>query len=346
MHTIGLMRNYKEPTKLALIMAKTLRYYGIDLVYFTPRSVNMMTNKVIGDVLRGEIWVRTVIDVPKIIDISPICFQKENEEVINYLMDTVYLTDDMYNRINKYNVQQYIKEDADLAKYAIPSQLLSDVDTFMAFIYEHTNVVLKPEYGGEEKHVYLIERGMFGYRVKYDKKAISMSEAKLKELIHDLVKQRYIVQKFIHSQTLDGQPFNCRLHFEKDGFADWEIASYHAKVDIEKNIVGKIEQKNGVINIEYIFGNLFKSKWKEINEKVLELADILPYKIEQIRQRSLMTLGIDIGVSRNGNIYIFEVIGAPSTEYIEYSVVNFRSQYYKYLLDQQTELDNMNQIQF
>src|SRR5699024_12109951 len=91
---------------------------------------------------------------------------------------------------------------------------------------------------------------------------------------------------------------------------------------------------------------LFKSKWKEINEKVLELADILPYKIEQIRQRSLMTLGIDIGVSRNGNIYIFEVIGAPSTEYIEYSVVNFRSQYYKYLLDQQTELDNMNQIQF
>ena len=49
--------------------------------------------------------------------------------------------------------------------------------------------------------------------------------------------------------------------------------------------------------------------------------------------------------SRNGNIYIFEVIGAPSTEYIEYSVVNFRSQYYKYLLVQQTELDNMNQIQ-
>lgn len=69
----------------------------------------------------------------------------------------------------------------------------------------------------------------------------------------------------------------------KKGFGDWAIASYHAKVDIEKNIVGKIEQKNGVIDIEYIFGNLFKSKWKEINEKVLELADILPYKIEQIR---------------------------------------------------------------
>lgn len=55
MHTIGLMRNYKEPTKLALIMAKTLRNYGIDLVYFTPRSVSMVTNKVTGEVLRDEI---------------------------------------------------------------------------------------------------------------------------------------------------------------------------------------------------------------------------------------------------------------------------------------------------
>lgn len=44
-------------------------------------------------------------------------------------------------------------------------------------------------------------------------------------------------------------------------------------------------------------------------------------------------------------IYIFEVIGAPSTEYIEYSVVNFRSQYYKYFLDQQGELDYINQVQ-
>lgn len=182
-------------------------------------------------------------------------------------MDTVYLTDDMYNRINKYNVQQYIKEDADLAKYAIPSQLLSDVDTFMAFIYEHTNVVLKPEYGGEVKHVYLIERGMFGYRVKYDKKAISMSEAKLKELIHDLVKQRYIVQKFIRSQTLDGQPFNCRLHFEKNGFGDWEIASYHAKVDIEKNIVGKIEQKMVSLILSTFLGIYLKVNGKKLMRK-------------------------------------------------------------------------------
>jgi len=37
----------------------------------------MMMNKVTGEVLRDEIWVRTVIDVSKIIDISPICFFKK-----------------------------------------------------------------------------------------------------------------------------------------------------------------------------------------------------------------------------------------------------------------------------
>jgi len=36
----------------------------------------------------------------------------------------------------------------------------------MAFIYEHTNIVLKPGYGGKEKHVYIIERGMIGFLTK------------------------------------------------------------------------------------------------------------------------------------------------------------------------------------
>src|SRR5699024_12196561 len=113
-----------------------------------------------------------------------------------------------------------------------------------------------------ERPVYLVEKGMFGYRVKYEQQNISMSEARLTEFMKDLLKHRYIMQKYVHSQTLDGQPFNCRLHFEKNGFGDWELAAYHAKVDLEKNIVGKIEQQNGIIHTEYIFQNLFKEDRK------------------------------------------------------------------------------------
>lgn len=335
MQTIGMMRNYKEPTKLAVILAKSLRYYHIDLIYLTPTSVNTVADKVTGYVLRDETWVTVVVDVPKVIDISTTCFRREYADIIAYLQENVYLTDDMDNRINKNNIHEYIKQDEELSKYSIASQLVGDLPSLIAFIEEHRSVVLKPEFGGNNRHVYLIEKKLFGsYKVQFNKESINHTAAKLAEYMKEHNLSSYVMQKYIQSQTWENQPFNCRIHLEKNGFNDWVVASIHAKVDLEKNIVGKIEQGNGVLNIHYILENLFEEKSQAVYDKILELADIIPYKIERIRERSLMTLGVDIGISKRGNLYIYEVLGSPSTEYLEYEVVNLRMQYYKYLLDE------------
>src|SRR5699024_9189434 len=150
-----------------------------------------------------------------------------------------------------------IKHDKELSLYSIPSRLVIDLPSLLSFVEEHQTVVLKPELGGENRHVYKIEKNIFGfYRVQYNKETLTLSEVKLDEYIKEHNLYSYIMQKYIQSKTLENQPFNCRIHFEKNGYGHWEIASIHAKVDLEKNIVGTIKQQNGLINIRYILENL------------------------------------------------------------------------------------------
>jgi|GEM_PF-4420011 len=78
----------------------------------------------------------------------------------------------------------------------------------------------------------------------------------------------------------------------------------------------------------------FSEKWNEIYKKLLELEDTFPYKYEELRESELMNLGIDIGIDPMGNLYIFEANGAPDTSNLRAEAANYRSMYYKYLLEQ------------
>lgn len=77
----------------------------------------------------------------------------------------------------------------------------------------------------------------------------------------------------------------------------------------------------------------FPDKWENIYQRLLNLGEIFPYKYEELRKTDIMTLGIDIGIGQNGKFYIFEANSSPYTAPLRAEVVNLRTQYYKYLID-------------
>jgi len=63
-----------------------------------------------------------------------------------------------------------------------------------------------------------------------------------------------------------------------------------------------------------------------------QIAATLPYKIEELRGTHIMSLGIDIGIDRNGELYLFEVNDGPSTATLISDVAYHKSNYYNYIL--------------
>src|SRR5699024_5009936 len=77
------MRNQKGPGKTVTKIAQLCKDKGIDLVYFNDKNISMKRNKIKGKVWMEEQWNKIEIDVPAIIDISPLC--RKHKKKVAYL---------------------------------------------------------------------------------------------------------------------------------------------------------------------------------------------------------------------------------------------------------------------
>lgn len=330
---VGFMRNFIKPPEMAFLTAKMSKYYGIDIIYLTPKEIDIENNKVKGRVLVGEEWIATETDLPKLIDISPYCFKKRNMKITNYLRKNTYLTDNRKNLINKVQLQEKLKEDPSFSRYVIPTMRIETIDDIYNGLSHYSNVVLKPIGGERGKGIYIISKEGRKFKVGYQKEEDIISKKNLGELFLDKLSKGYILQKYICSRSLNGDPFDCRIHFEKNGQGKWEVAKMYIRIGIGQKVISNMNQGGGMANPKNYLKANFPDNWKEIHQSLLKLSKVFPYKFEQLRKTEIMSLGIDVGIDRDGKIYIFEANGAPATSALKAEVVNLRTQYYHFLIN-------------
>src|SRR5699024_10784546 len=108
--------------------SKMSKYYGIDIIYMSPKDIDIDNNTVEGKVLVGEEWNQKIVEIPKLIDISPYCFNRKNRKIIRYLRNKSYLTDNRTNTINKEQLQEELRKDERFSHLVIPTKRLESVD--------------------------------------------------------------------------------------------------------------------------------------------------------------------------------------------------------------------------
>src|SRR5699024_4277728 len=83
---VGYMRSREKPGHMAKLLAIMCQYEGIDLVYFRPEDISMITEKVHGKMLINKKWTKIEVVLPKFIDINPNYFNKSSlKELIDFL---------------------------------------------------------------------------------------------------------------------------------------------------------------------------------------------------------------------------------------------------------------------
>jgi len=335
---VGYIRNAKKPDFFAQLLSMICKYRGIDLIYTTPKGVDIEKGTIKGKVFIDGKWKKTEVDLPLFIDISPRCFKDKNIKVTNYLREHTLLSDDRTNKLSKRKLQNKLKEDKQFQHLVIPTKKAKDYENLEEFLEIYPTIVMKPISGGRGRGVYILRKDketesyILGYRT--EEKRLSSHE--LKEFFIENIKEyNYILQKYISSRTLQGDPFDCRIHVEKNGKGKWTVARMIIRIGIGQKVMSNVNQGGGISDVEPFLKANFGEKWEEINENINHLAESLPYKIEELRETSIMTLGLDIAVDKDGKLFIFESNGSPSTNFLTSEIAVLRSAYYKYVLQSQ-----------
>lgn len=325
------MRNNLQPTIMAELAAKIGKFDGMDIIYFHPNDIDMENDKINAKSFIGDKWVSVETGIPKLIDISPFCFKFSN--VTKYLRSKAVLTDNGLNRISKEELQEILLKDEVYSRYVIPTKPIEAFSDIEMFLQEHKEIVVKPVYSQRGQGVYRIKKNKDNYSVGFKTTEKTMDSSELETLYEDEIKDaKHIAQKFVYSRTKNDDPFDCRIHTEKDRNGKWQIARIYVRIGIGQKVISNVNQGGGIADVVPFLKANFPN-WTAIHEKLKSFGKSFPYKMETIRKTNLMTLGVDIGIDKDGELYIFEANSAPATNSIKAEVTLLRCGYYQHLIE-------------
>lgn len=345
---IGMLHHRKDPRTVikAYPYAAIAKAEGAEFIYFSPKRVNFNQKTILGYIYENGDWQERELPFPDVIYNagSP---EKLNKsiEIINRLKESIPFT--THSIGNKMNVYKRLKEAGEFSQYLIPSEIVKDSRHFFDFLDLYRKVVLKPVNGRKGQDINLIERIGDQFRLLKGNVETIQSYEELGSFINDKLKEEsHIVQPYLNCRTTDGNPFDFRLHVQKNGEGKWVITSIYPRIGPSGTIVSNINQGGSMNYLEPFlkqqFGNDFFNIKRYLEKFALQLAE----HIEELQQKhfseSIDELGIDAALDNMKKLWIYEVNwrpGCPPTFYLEMDVVQNMIRYCKYLANEHHKAD-------
>ncbi len=331
---VGYMRRAENPPFIAKITAVMCHYYGFELIYMRPKDIDMANNTVRGRMYINNKWVEVTKDLPALIDISAYCFMKETRELMEYLRKNVRLTFDKKNALNKAKLQRELAKDGEFSHLVIPTAKAKTFEDVEAFLEKYSTIVMKPVYGQQGKGIYKLKQNGDEYLLGYQKEEQRLTRDELeKHFQTNISGKNYILQKYITSRSKAGDPFDCRIHVQKNRNGKWQVAKKYIRIGIGQKVMSNVNQGGGISDTKPFLKANFDDKWKEIEDNLTELGETLPYKIEQLKKTPTMSIGFDVAIDKSGDLYLFESNGAPNTTPLVAHSALLNVEYYTFIRD-------------
>lgn len=336
---VGVWRPGASPNEVAKALAMMGPSQKLGVIYL-PKGVKVRKGRVTGFMLKPgtDTWQRVITRVPDIIDTSNLCW-KHNKPALEYFEEHCWCSNLRKNRINKRRLQDLMRKDAAVSRYAIPSETIKTARQFERFVHKHRDVVAKPIFSQRGLGVHRVrliseKNGETAYLVgfKTSERRLTSEEFERYTQKH-FIKPAHVAQKYVSSRSAAGDPFDCRVHVEKNGRGEWEIASMLVRIGIGQTIISNINQGGGMAEIEPFLKANRPDNWQQILRDLKSMAKTVPSWFESKRGVEMMTLGIDTAITDEGDLHIFEINSLPFTDFNLGQVAIRRVAYYRWLAD-------------
>ncbi|MDX8045908.1 YheC/YheD family protein [Gracilibacillus sp. S3-1-1] len=323
---VGCVRNPKKPNEFHKLLAKACAHYGLTMIYYTPKQVDMENHLVTGKILINDKWHSKVVNIPVFNDVATLCFR--HKEVTNYLRQMSTLSNDLIGTKTK---QYRLIKSSDMFKdIVIPYITTNQPENIMNFLAKHSTIILKPSRGMKGENIYKVtklENGEFLCVYQTEEKRITYDE--FYQFLYSLIsKKKYICQKYIETIDENGKPFDVRIRLEKNVDGEWETVVNLVRIAGKQKVVSNVAQGGYVAELSSFLQVNYPDNLEKINKKIIQIGENLPLHIEETTGKNLSSLGIDVGIDPHGSIYLFEINTSPGTEFAIGEIALIKSGYF------------------
>ncbi len=122
---------------------------------------------------------------------------------------------------------------------------------------------------------------------------------------------QYVAQQGIRLVEIDGCPLDFRFHMHKNGNNQWVPAGIGAKKAGRGSVTTHIKSGGSLMTPEHALSRAFGDGAGAILQKAKAVAVKLSEAIERNYPHRLGELGLDIGIDKSGNVWMFEANAKP-----------------------------------
>jgi glutathione synthase/RimK-type ligase-like ATP-grasp enzyme len=204
-------------------------------------------------------------------------------------------------------------KDETIRRY-IPETKWYNRETLFQMLKQYPTIFIKPDKGGGGSGILRIRRKGSDFECCNSYSCKTVKKQNLVSWIEkNLVStKRYIIQQGISLATVNGRPFDLRLLLQKPE-SKWELAGMVAKIAAPGRVVTNYCKGGTPCEIKQALLNITKNDQKKMEELILQL-HFLGKKISKIlnnRFKGLRELGIDVGIDKENQLWVFEVNTRP-----------------------------------
>jgi glutathione synthase/RimK-type ligase-like ATP-grasp enzyme len=304
---------------LSLIGAKC----GFLVYVFSPLQVDCTAISVQGYTYLSTGWMRQTFPLPDLIYDRAFFNNKQQYQrhmtalhVLQQLKKTPYLGRSLKG---KWSVHKVLIKHPFISAHLPKTNPLRNPSQLFHWFKEHPSVVIKPESGSHGKGVLVItkttaaEYSLRGRNMQ--NQIVSNRFPNSLNLYHWLIdfigERRYLIQRYLHLQTEQGVAYDIRILMQKGSNGQWNQTGMATRVGEPTSITSNLHGGGTATEVLPWLTAQFDANYAQaILVKINALSALIPPFLEQHFGR-LAELGLDIGVDRNGGIWIIEVNSKP-----------------------------------
>ncbi|TBL75077.1 YheC/YheD family protein [Paenibacillus thalictri] len=308
--------------QLILLGAKT----GLHVFVFHPRSLDWEQQAVTGFTFNEteNAWHKARFPLPELV--YDRCFFTNRRQYQEYKEQIGHLSDGKRVRLlghrlkGKWDVHQMLLAEPELSAY-LPETLPYDgIRSLSGWFARHTEAILKPQKGSHGKGILHVrhnpQSGRYFVRgrdrLNHTVERVFERFPTFKRWLDSLISGRsYLIQRYLTLTTERGDAYDVRSLMQKDGTGRWRLTGMAVRCGQRGSITSNLHGGGEAAEIRaFLAGQFGEERSAAITAELEHLSHLLPETLERHHGR-LAELGLDLGVDKDGRVWILEVNSKP-----------------------------------
>lgn len=290
--------------------------YGLIPCFLRLEDLNMETGRCIAYIKNKYDYIRMDIPIPTVIHNRAIYFGPKAHLQINKLLSRGIILFNACNRYGKDEIHRLLASDPILSKI-LPDTNIATSSTIRNMMKQYNDIILKPCRGSVGQGIMRLRYIHSSWRLTYSRApsvggwiTTKLTKGELPLIVlRRISRQPFLVQQRIPLAEYQGNAYDLRVTIQRGLNGHWRMTGMYAKVASSTTFVSNIAQGGTAHPAAPILAASIT------NHSSLHLIRLIEQITLQIAWRLsihlpwLADLGIDIGITTEGNPYFIECNG-------------------------------------